>query len=52
MLVGEISMVLVDLGLPPNQGSPYDPGKARDVLEAADTILECLQEVHASGVGP
>jgi hypothetical protein len=51
-LVAEISKVLMDLGLSLFQGIPQVLGKAKEVLEAVGTILECLQEALASGVGP
>jgi hypothetical protein len=30
---------------------PHDLGIVDDILEVAGTILECLQEAHASGIG-
>jgi hypothetical protein len=45
-------MILGDLGFPPIQGIPQDLGKARDILELAGIVLECLQEAHTSGAGP
>jgi hypothetical protein len=48
MLVADISKVLVDLGLAPIEGMSQVPNKAREVLKAADSILEHLREVRAS----
>jgi hypothetical protein len=42
ILVGDISRVPVDHGMPPILGIPRDLG----------TILECLWEAHASGHNP
>jgi hypothetical protein len=52
VLEGEMSKVLVFLGRPPIEGIPQDPGKARDILEAVDVILEHLREAHASSARP
>jgi hypothetical protein len=52
ILVRDASKVLVDLGLPPIPGIPRDPRTTDDVLEAAGTILECLQEAYTSGHDP
>jgi hypothetical protein len=51
-LVGGISKVLVDLGMPPILRIPQDPGMVNDVLEAVGTVLECMREAHAFGHGP
>jgi hypothetical protein len=51
-LVEDISKALVDLGLPHIQGIPQDPGKARDVQEVADVILERLQEAYTFDANP
>jgi hypothetical protein len=40
VLVWDISMVLVDLGMPPILRTPQDPGMV-------DDVLECMWEAHA-----
>jgi hypothetical protein len=45
----DVSEVLVDLGMPPVPGNPWDLRMADDVLEAMGVILERLQEAYASG---
>jgi hypothetical protein len=52
VLVGDISKVMVDLGVPPIPMIPHDPGRGSDILEAMGTILEWLREAHASSHGP
>jgi hypothetical protein len=52
VLVGDISKVLVDLGMPPILRIPQDLGTVGDVPEAVVTILERPQEAHASSHGP
>jgi hypothetical protein len=52
ILVGDTSKVLVDLGMPPIPGNPWDPRSAGDILKVADTILECLREAYTFGHGP
>jgi hypothetical protein len=42
ILVRDISMVLVDLGMLPIPGIPWDLHAANDILEVASTILEHL----------
>jgi hypothetical protein len=51
-LVRDVSKVLMDLGMPPIPGIPWDPCKAGNILEAMDVILERLQESYASGHDP
>jgi hypothetical protein len=48
-LVGHVSKVLEDLGMPPILGIPLDPHMAGDVLGAMDIILECMKEAYDSG---
>jgi hypothetical protein len=43
ILVGDISKVLVDLGMPPIPRIVLDPCVADDVLEAMGTILERMR---------
>jgi hypothetical protein len=52
ILVGDISEVLVDLGMPPKLGIPQDPSTAGNVLEVVGTILERLRESYTYGHGP
>jgi hypothetical protein len=52
ILAGDVSKVLVDLGMPPIPGIPRDPCTAGNVLEVVDVILECLREAYASGHAP
>jgi hypothetical protein len=52
ILVGDVSKILADLGMPPIPGIPWDPCIAGDILEMVDIILECLREAYASGHGP
>jgi hypothetical protein len=52
VLVGDISKVLVDLGMPPILGIPQDPSTVNNIVEAVGIVLECLCEAHASGHGP
>jgi hypothetical protein len=42
VLVGDVSKVLMDLGMPPILRIPQDPGRVSEVLEAVGTILEQL----------
>jgi hypothetical protein len=49
---GDISKVLVDLGMLPVPGIPQDACTAGDILEVVGTILEHVQEAHAFGHGP
>jgi hypothetical protein len=52
ILVGVISRVLVDLGMPPIVGIPRDLCVACDILEEVGTILKCLWEAYASSHSP
>jgi hypothetical protein len=52
ILVGDISKVLVDLGMPPIPGITQDPHTTGDIFDAMGTILECLQEAYTSNHGP
>jgi hypothetical protein len=52
ILVRGVSIVLVDLGMPPAPGIPLDLCTADDILEATGTIFECLWDTYASGHGP
>jgi hypothetical protein len=52
VLLGDISKVLVDLGMPPFLGIPRDSCMIDDVLEVVGTILESLREAYTSGDGP
>jgi hypothetical protein len=51
-LVGHMSKVLEDLGMPPILGIPQDPHMADDVRGAMDIILECMKEAYDSGHDP
>jgi hypothetical protein len=50
--VSDVSKVLVDLGMPPILGIPWNLCTATDVLEAVDIILEHLKEAYDSGHNP
>jgi hypothetical protein len=52
VLVGDISKVPLDLGMPPILMIPQDPRMVGDILEEVGTILECLRENHTSGHDP
>jgi hypothetical protein len=52
ILVGDISKVLLDLGIPTIPRIPQPTRTASDVLEATGTVLECLQEAYASADSP
>jgi hypothetical protein len=52
ILVGDISKVLVDLGMSPISGIPWDLRMADDILEEAGTNLECVWEAYFSGHNP
>jgi hypothetical protein len=52
ILVREVLKVLVDLGIPPIIGIPWDPCTTEEVLEVVGVILEHLLEAYASGHGP
>jgi hypothetical protein len=52
ILVRQASQVLVDLGMPPILGIPWDLRTFGDVLEAVDVILERLWEAYASCHAP
>jgi hypothetical protein len=52
ILAGDVSKVVMDLGMPPIPGIPWDPRTAGDILEAVDIILEHLREAYASGHDP
>jgi hypothetical protein len=47
-----LSMVLVDLGMPPISGIPQDLHTTGDVLEVVGVILEHLREAYTSGMVP
>jgi hypothetical protein len=42
ILVRDVSKVLVDLGMPPILGIPWDLCMAGDILEVMGVILECM----------
>jgi hypothetical protein len=50
-LARDVFEVLVDLGMPPIQGIPQDPGMTSDIFEVVGVILEHLQEAYASNHG-
>jgi hypothetical protein len=52
ILAWDISEVLVDLGMLPILGIPWDPRMASDVLDAVGINLEHLWEAYASDHGP
>jgi hypothetical protein len=52
VLMGGISKVLVELGMPPIPWIPQEPGTAGDILETVGTVLEHLREANASNHGP
>jgi hypothetical protein len=52
ILVGDLSKVLVDLGMPPISWIQWDPRAADVVLDVAGTILEGLQKAYASSRSP
>jgi hypothetical protein len=52
ILAGDVSKVVMDLGMPPIPGIPWDPRTTGDILEAVDIILEHLREAYASGHDP
>jgi hypothetical protein len=52
VMVGDISKVLADLGMPPFPRIPKDSGMDNDVQEAVGTVLEPLREAYASGADP
>jgi hypothetical protein len=52
VLLGDISKVLVDLGMPRFPGIPRDSCTADNILEVVGTILECLREAYTSNHGP
>jgi hypothetical protein len=47
ILMGGISKVLVDHGMPPIPGIPQDLRMAGNILQVAGTILERLREAYA-----
>jgi hypothetical protein len=51
-LVRDVSMVLVDLAMPPIPKIPRDPRTTGGILKVMDVILEHLQEAYASNHGP
>jgi hypothetical protein len=52
ILARDISLVLVDLGMPPISGIPQDLHTTGDVLEVVGVILEHLWEAYTSGMVP
>jgi hypothetical protein len=50
--VGDISKVLVDLGMHPIPRIPQDPARVSDIMEAVGTVLERMQESYTSDAGP
>jgi hypothetical protein len=42
VLMRDVSKALVDLGMPPILGIPWDPHMAGNILEVVGTILERL----------
>jgi hypothetical protein len=52
ILARDISKVLVDLGMPPNQRIPQDSCMVGDILVALDVILEHLWEAYSFGHNP
>jgi hypothetical protein len=52
ILVRDVYMVLVELGMPPIPGIPWDLRAVDDVLEVMDIILKHLREAYESGPTP
>jgi hypothetical protein len=52
ILARYVSKALVDLGMPPIPGIPWDPCTASDILEVVGVISEHLREANASDHGP
>jgi hypothetical protein len=52
ILARDISKVLVDLGMPPNQRIPRDSCMVGDILVALDVILEHMWEVYSFSHNP
>jgi hypothetical protein len=52
IMARDVSKALVDLGMPPIPGIPWDPCTAGDILEVVGVISEHLREANASDHGP
>jgi hypothetical protein len=52
ILVRDVSKVLVDPGIPPIPGIPWDMCMAGNLLEAVGVISDYPQEAYATGHGP
>jgi hypothetical protein len=51
-LMRDVSEALVDLGLPPILGIPWDPRTTGNILEEVGTLLEHVWEAYASDHSP
>jgi hypothetical protein len=51
-LLGDVSQVLENLGMPAILGIPWDSRTASNVLGMVDVILEHMKEAYDSGHGP